>query len=349
MRGLPIGTLYLVAQSADIRQVVQPTTGKTIVVSRQGFDLLDGQQRVRALLVGTDRFAEEKRCLWVDLGASTAGQSPCLLVTSKAQPFGYDSQTGDRLRPEQRRKARENIEPDSNCHPVTCNDAGGQRRPAYDLDLFEGEVFQHGKPLCPKPPLPYGVRGPTFKLHELLTAWRSRLRSDSLGGVEALRSLLMGVSKDDNAIQSALETLDRAFRRVENAEVALLRIDAHLFEVDGQNLLTLFQRIGAGGTPLSPEEQLFSIYKHYKPTVRDAVDDIYNKVGRVLPPTKIAATALRIANASASKPAFGTPGVAEFAARMADVQTGEFRRILADLIPETSRADSHEPQGCSTL
>ncbi len=83
----------------------------------------------------------------------------------------------------------------------------------------------------------------------------------------------------------------------------------------------LFDRIGAGGTQLTDEERLFSIYKHHQPLIHDLVLGIYKKVGRVLPPTKIVASALRIANARSHKNSFEgntVPGVAMFAREMAD-------------------------------
>ena len=44
---------------------------------------------------------------------------------------------------------------------------------------------------------------------------------------------------------------------------------------------------------------LFSIYKFHEPKIHDTVNALYNDptVGRALPPTKIAAAAIRIANA----------------------------------------------------
>ena len=59
MRGLPIGVFYLVDANDDGRKGV--LNGKTTPVPYAGFDLLDGQQRVRALLLGIRNYSEEKR------------------------------------------------------------------------------------------------------------------------------------------------------------------------------------------------------------------------------------------------------------------------------------------------
>ncbi len=46
-------------------------------------------------------------------------------------------------------------------------------------------------------------------------------------------------------------------------------------------LLRWFEKIGAGGTPLSSDERSYSIYKHYEPSIHDAVSAIQKKVGHV--------------------------------------------------------------------
>src|SRR5580658_7857614 len=87
MRGLPIGTFYLVERTGE--QLDRVNFQEHEVAKARGFDLLDGQQRLRALLLAFhDTF--DDRCLWIDLG----GEKPLLLLTSRAQPFGYKVQDG---------------------------------------------------------------------------------------------------------------------------------------------------------------------------------------------------------------------------------------------------------------
>ena len=71
--------------------------------------------------------------------------------------------------------------------------------------------------------------------------------------------------------------------------------------VSGDKLPLLYGRIGAGGKPLSNEERLFSLYKYHQPVFHDIVRNIYynEKCGRVMVPSRIAASAIRIANAQA--------------------------------------------------
>jgi hypothetical protein len=65
-----------------------------------------------------------------------------------------------------------------------------------------------------------------------------------------------------------------------------------------------------GGTPLSNEDRLFSLYKYHQPAFHNIVRDIYEneKCGRVMVPSKIAASAIRIANALAHQRRDARPG-----------------------------------------
>lgn len=336
MYGLPIGAFYLVDRSVGAHKLVRLGTNgngslpaKVQESTRAGFDLLDGQQRVRALLAGVKGPAAGALCLWVDFGDKNAGQHPCLRVTSKAQPFGYDGRTGGKLRMDQRRAARLAIEPCAKERPLWCGN-----RPAYDLDLFDGPVTldKEGKNRIEQPPRPFEATDRTVPLHSLLDAWRKRLPddADTDAGLTALRGALpQPWGKDDARINAALRTLDQALCRVERAEVALLRVDP-----DQKTLLTLFERIGAGGTPLSLEERLFSIYKHHVPEIRDVVNVIHDKAGRVLPPTKIVAAALRIANTRLDRLQYTIPSARDFAEEMAAGPAGKLWQSLKGLMPE---------------
>ena len=344
MRGLPIGAFYLLEGAPKLvrlRQAEGADKGTQLhKADRLNFALLDGQQRMRAILAGAYGPAEGKLCLWVDLGAEGAKQAPCLRVTSKAQPFGYDGESGNKLRMDQRRNARRLIEPCPEKNPLMYGD-----RRAYDVDLFDREVKLGDKPI-EKPPRPYvaandkAFTGKTFRLHDLLDAWRRR-PSDAEGET-TLRDALPASAQDDMEIGPALLALHEAFKKVEEAQVALLRVDPKHFPDQTKTLLDLFARIGAGGTPLSFEERLFSIYKHYVPEIRDAVDAIHEKAGRVLPPTKIVAAALRIAHANVKdRPQYTISSASDFAAKMAGGPASEFRQTLDRLIPTTKVVLEH--------
>lgn len=332
LRGLPIGILYLVRQPEGTDRDVVTKEGKTIRVNFPGYDLLDGQQRIRALLLGAVGFSEEKRCLWVDLGNEESARRPVLYITSEGQPFGYDVKTGNKLSLDERRRARERIEDGV---PFLYKDEAGTARPAYDRELFSNDKITHdGKRIHPQPPRPYGASDHTFKLHDLLNAWQKRDPNTGDEGVAALRT-----TTGNGPHREALVRLHEAFERIEKAEVALLLVNPQSI-TDRENLLKLFDRIGAGGTPLSVEERLYSIYKYHWPKVRDAVNRIHYQVGRVLSPTKIAATAIRIAYARSKDDRNSTPDVATFSKIVTDQNERHFQKCLEQLIPSQEANDN---------
>ena len=150
------------------------------------------------------------------------------------------------------------------------------------------------------PPPPAGVkltseRAPEFNgllpqgsiimpLHVILQEWiASTVPKD-----EALARL---VDRSHGRFQHLFEALDR----FDKAEIAL--VDAS--SVKGENLPLLYDRVGAGGTALSNEERLFSFDKFHRRDFHDIVRDIYEESGRVMAPSKIAASAICIANSLA--------------------------------------------------
>lgn len=289
-----------------------------------GFDLLDGQQRLRALLLGWAETSDD-RCLWVDLAPKDSSFFR-LFITSKTQPFGYDPATGRKWPTYDRRKAREQIEPKD--HLISILDEqgtprlgdDGKPRSAYDSELFAGVVVQDGERIA-QPPKPHkSNHSTTFKLSCLLQAWRD-------GGLNSLTKAAPGASG------GAVVALHSAFERLKAAQVALLKVDLGSLQSDDA-VLALFERVGAGGTPLSVEERLYSIYKHHKPEIQRVVDKICDcdSVGKILPPTKTVSIALRIANARKKQPSFSVPDVALFAKEMKD-QESELRSSLDELIP----------------
>lgn len=325
LRGLPIGIFYLLTR--DDGEQAMDINGK-LVRAAGGFDLLDGQQRLRALLLGWTETCPDDRCLWVDLAPENApaGAHFRLFITSKTQPFGYDPATGQKWPTLDRRKARENIERDPKDHPfLVLDDKGnyrlgedGKPRPAYDSELFAGVVVQDGERIA-QPPKPHkSNHSATFKLSVLLREWKEN------PGMDALFKVAPCASKD------VVRAIDAAFGRLKAAQVALLKVD--LGSLKDDDALALFERIGAGGERLSDEERLYSIYKYHVPEIRGVVDKISDEVGKILPPTKIVTTALRIANARKKRSAYSVPDVVLFAKEMKD-QGSELGAKLKDLLP----------------
>jgi Protein of unknown function DUF262 len=335
LRGLPLGTLFLVPRPSGTARALGADAPNQVV--GDGWDLLDGQQRTRSLLLGVRgpelrKNVQDKRCLWIDLAGKPQSHLFSLHLTSESQPFGYETGTGRKLPVENRRKARNSIEPEPDKNPIKKDG-----RPAFNHELFSGPMQGELTPSqTPKgwkpgwPPLPAHAVNSTavFPLHILLQAW---LRGNT--PEEKLRILR---EKAPDSEQSIIAELHTAFEKLRKAEFATVKVD------NDDNLLLLFDRIGAAGSPLTGDERLFSIYKRYEPRVHDAVNEIYQSVGRVLPPTKIAASAIRIANARThQEPGQGNflPDAETFAKEMADKadprikRTESIRSALQKLLP----------------
>lgn len=299
LSGLPIGMLYLMKGKDEIRGLKENASLER--VEREHWNLLDGQQRVRTLLLGLgpvtpiDRKApREGRCLWIDLTKGQDGRPFTLQLTSESQPFGYDPDTGQKLSLPDRRKAREKIEPSAKDEPIRIS---GKDRRAYNHELFAGYVNGALRltkdQLLPRnwPPLPYKSKPGCFiPLHCLLNAW---MASDDKITSSALVHQMVADRAD--ASKESIAELVAALGRFDEGELGLLRVG----KIDHRQVLQLFNRIGDGGARLTEDEKLFSTYKHVVPSIHNVVNDLYNgeHAGRALPPTKIAVSAIRIAHA----------------------------------------------------
>ena len=77
---------------------------------------------------------------------------------------------------------------------------------------------------------------------------------------------------------------------------------------DPNKTLDLFRRIGAGGTPLSQAEQVYSAYKLTRPAIRGVVETIHDTVSAILTPAQIIQAALRMAYVQAKPNTGWIPG-----------------------------------------
>ncbi len=310
VHGLPLGAFMLQQRGADGQGHRAGTDARNAPLP-EGWYLLDGQQRLRSLVLGLHGFnlgagARDARCIWIDLTQAADGGFK-LHLTSASQPFGYDDK-GYKLSPTDRSRARLRYEPE-NARIMIGN------RPAYTHELFENfleggrefilSVNDHNTQMPPEghpvgwPPLPRGIdrarvegQAPftVMPLHVLLQAWFGVPLERRETAVKKL------IGDDNDLVRRVTEMLSR----INDAEIALINASA----IGGvNNLRRLYDRIGAGGTPLSLEDRLFSLYKSIRPYFHNLVLEIYQPAGRVMPPSKIAVTAIRIANALAHQAA----------------------------------------------
>ena len=311
-RGMPIGMFYLVNNSGERRTFYDENgrDGNTRKGQEVGYDLLDGQQRTRAMMLALRPPKDEGRCLWIDLAAINKEDAPVSIrLTTRSQPFGYNAQGGKLPLPE-RRDAREYFDGPI-CSAREKRVATIDNRRAYDHELFDIEIEQLSRK---RPPLPAKATPAAVPLHELIAQWQES-GSDEQNFKKRVRDLV-GDALD---ITANLETLSVAFGYLKCAKIALVLVHQPKPKNgtrDADWLLRLYERIGAGGIPLTNAERLYSIYKYYEPFVHDTVAAIEKDVavGRVMPATDIAGTALPIA--AAQNFSFGIPDVNTFAKNM---------------------------------
>lgn len=305
LAGMPVGSFYLTRPGNERRAIQvagQSSTTKTLGDS--GFDLLDGQQRTYAMLLAVDPPRETGKCVWVQVLRDRVE----LHITTRAQPFGFYA-NGERLRADARWKARTDFDA---AHPELSEEP--------DHALFDRCIALQGRPPTPHRVEPHGHVWP---LDETVAAWRLR-RGKQMPPDEDRNSVR---SDGDHAFE---EHLRNALSVLDAAEVALILAEPPMDAASAEWLLELFDRIGAGGTPLSGPERLFSMYKHHVPYVHDAVSAIASRREALLEPVEVARTAIRIAGTMRDKPAFWEPSPADFQRQL--TEEGGLRPYLDMLI-----------------
>jgi len=298
LEGMPLGAFYLVPQGGDAGE--QPSVGPGVQAAR-AMELLDGQQRTRALILGmvppmrdsnstgeaTAR--EEHRCLWVALDKDDQVD---LFLTTRGQPFGYD-RDGRRLGVQERREARKKWD---GPNPLPAAAA------MPDYELFHADRG-------PPPPAKADEPGKALPLHRIIAEWQLGTRDPA--------SLAAALGLKTDPPHTLLERLVPALHNLERGDVALIRVASPPEQKDhGEWRLRLFGRIGTAGVPLSQADQRFSIFKHHRPGSRAATDRIARAAGRMMAPPEIMSAALRIARAQGETPSWWPDDAAAFSRAM---------------------------------
>lgn len=328
--GMPLGSFYL----NHGREGGATLDGEAIGDAwKRGFDLLDGQQRTRTLMLCLRRFMlKEKRCLWV--GLDSTGDTPKLdlFLTTGSQPFGY-RRDGTKLSLGERRDAR--LEVDKFGVPLPGYDGKHivhDGRPAYDHELFDLKCAGTFGLADDRPPKPHLARGmPVLPLVEVMEARESASGDDD-------RFVRLITEKCDGSPDLG-RALVGPLQRLSSGQIGLILAEPppSLGEAArGEWLLSLFGRIGSGGVPLSDPEKIFSIYKHHDPGIRDAVAAVQGVSGHLMLPTDIVRNALRIATAEnpvLKDAGYWPPDPKKFAAIMADPKhtlPGRLKGLIGD-------------------
>ena len=279
LRGMPIGSLMLSRLEADATYVslTNHTNRKTGKAPQGGYNLLDGQQRTLAMLLGWPNGpTDNSRCIWIDFGKPGINGSPfSIRITTQAQPFGFSPSDPDRkLALNERKTARDLFDK---------KDSKQEFKDTYDHELNLNLTR------------PKGCSNHTLQLRELWKIWQ--------GAPEQWNENVM--AKLENVEDSVVKRIERfgdALKRLEFAQIALILVpDLCLSETvandrpDEDPLVVLFDRIATGGARLTPDEHLFALIKNAEPETHNIVHAMHKSVGHFLKANDIVMTAIRIA------------------------------------------------------
>ncbi|MCC3154600.1 DUF262 domain-containing protein [Hymenobacter sp. BT770] len=297
LRGFPIGSMLLGHRKSS-QNSRQLTSSLQSTSTLDGFFLLDGQQRTRALLLGFQPSATSR--LWVDLSSEIPSDKPehndrrfILRLLTNHQPWGMRRRNPtEGLNESEKFKARRELPSkpryDYLTSPVASSseDAKAISWPAdaevpVPLDalisLCRGWSGQFKMPTWEQVSLlipPYFSKPTVAPIHldQLLVALQQLLSSNSAEGMPS-RSLPLLLHPGD--IQPANPDKENAPDAIE----------------------VLFQRVNAGGTVLAGEEMSYSLLKSTWDKAYDLVTQITEdkEVGYLLSPTKVVMAAARLA------------------------------------------------------
>ena len=327
LQGMPIGSM-MVGELKEGTPVRRPGEHRhELVEAGGGLALIDGQQRTLAMLVAWPRAVEMDRRVWVDFAETPpVGQLLRLRVTTTNQPFGFRLDApSSKFSLDDRRKAE--------CAFLKLN--GEQAKPS----LGDARPFSH------RPGLPVDLR-------QLIDLWyrRSSLEDWREKVLEILRctkvaQMVKGAPEtweicsvweelaNKEQVTERIATLASALLRLNQLELPLIRVRDVFFETASTEagdplLAVLFKRIGAGGTPLSDADYVYSVIKHLRPETYDLVEGLHGGDGRdktvasLLTATDLVMSAVRLA-AVDWKPKDGKP-----VPDMSNPSKQDFHRLL---------------------
>lgn len=374
LRGFPIGSVLLANRA--VGQSARPlTSNQQSQAITEGYFLLDGQQRTRALLLGFQPTATSR--LWVDLDPRLRFDNPeyndrqfMLRLLTGHQPWGMRSHNAEEKLSESRKAEARQI-------------LGDARR--YDYLIFP--VPQPPTNAMPSWPVDARMPVPLDALIQLCGGWSGQFTVPAWEQVCQLAPPHLSMPEASPAhfavLMAALERLltrssvgsqpSRSIPLLLHPEPAAS--DTTSTDNVPDSVETLFRRVNAGGTVLAGEEMAYSLLKSSWDQAYDLVSQIvqHEQVGYLFPPTGVVMAAARLArrkqghlrDLSASIPQFRrwlsqTPSAAEpisFLAAMQELLSppsgqplARFAQVLVEFCrlalynPASTTADSGLPQ-----
>lgn len=306
LRGMPVGSFMVNSVPANTRVLRIGRKDKAAeVLEKDGLALLDGQQRTLSMLIAWPAATTMDRRLWVDFADEPGqGQLLRLRVTSESHKFGYQRLSPSTKLPlDERRKALEAYEAEhgegkspefSNTCPYTSGDS-------LPLDLQELiSLWQLGRELWTRE-----VEARLVKIEK----YRSSKEDDS--GTAAWKPYRVWDALDEDKkarVRHRIGLLADALERLFLLDVPIIKVADEIFNGDSNGdsleppLAIWFQRIGAGGTPLSNADYAYSVIKHRYPDTYELVETLHSSgnIATTLSATDLVMTALRLAVAEHS-------------------------------------------------
>lgn len=293
LQGMPIGSLmaFDIPKGTDVRRLGHSKSEK-LTDGVVGVGLLDGQQRTMAMLLAwpKDESIKTHQKIWVDFADTPwSGRRLRLRVTTKNQPFGY---------------SREERKPNDRPHSLSLD----QKTQAYENFKYLYGVdpdFERTTPYLDGFSLPMGLEEIIKKRNylikdnkllcdnELISYIKENLKIFKCvkrsGSRDSLSREVVKVWDQLNEekiveVEVRIKELVNSLQRMDTMYVPIVRVNNELFEHNGgpdetPPLAILFSRIGTSGTPLSDEDYIYSMIKHFEPRTHDLVETLHGGEG----------------------------------------------------------------------
>ncbi len=315
LRGFPIGS-FLVSPRHMQDKARDLYSGEQNKSEKEGFFLLDGQQRTRSILLG---FKSNKNSrLWIDLNPSLVFENAelndrkfLLRVITSYQPWGMsDRNPSDKLNEHQKFAARQEL---------------GIKSLHYDYEVkidngFDTQGTPSSWPVKSEMPVPLDALinlcgGTSGKF--IQPSWQ-----DVCKLIPERYHKLRKVSETETVhfgeITSAIKHLiDTSSDEIRSRSIVLLYQNQQFEELAinvQDDMEVLFRRVNAGGTVLQGEEMAYSLLKSSWDGAYEMVSKIVKSesVGYLLSSTAIVMAATRLARFNQNQTDIPNPGISNF-------------------------------------
>lgn len=303
LSGYPIGSFLVIKEKAD------DVRGQ----------LLDGQQRVNAIILGFDKdsllnstaeqselnsnHASVRSILWLDLKFDkTESRNFGLMLNTQAHPWGYELD-GGKLSTEDRRKAIGNA---------------GYSVDTYTIDKTETDLRRFW-PYKAQLPIPLSFIIRAFFDNITIEEFRNRIMDSckEFGKISPqwYENFGSDICKSE-VLEELYHILDSIKDYTINANVAVIT------DENKERIELLFNRINTGGTPFSQEELAYSAIKLYWPEIAEPNREIASKC---MPEARFAQLIFRMFDITDSNGQYRLSG---------DINAAKIRKIAADQSPQ---------------